>query len=239
MDCASCLTSTFAHQHSILSWRDLFHFLLHINMISTGVMEDVIHGNFNSNMLLKRKNILPRSLFSSSTSEHCSRWICFTTGSTEDKTQQRYCNLSCAGISRILACLRPNTELYIKKQHNVFSNKPIYILIMSKEIKQPINHKNLQGKIYTLIRLSPRKHTLQLQLPRHAGQTLSISSTGMSEYLRNEVSPHQFGMRRGKKKSKFFPYKILSHQVAMQLSQYPLLLHLRHQITLSLSLRRH
>lgn len=73
---------------------------------------------------------------------------------------------------------------------------------MSKEIKQPINHKNLQGKIYTLIRLSPRKHTLQLQLPRHAGQTLSISSTGMSEYLRNEVSPHQFGMRRGKKKKK-------------------------------------
>jgi hypothetical protein len=35
----------------------------------------------------------------------------------------------------------------------------------------------------TFIKLSPCKQTLQLQMPRHAGQTFLTSSIGMSEYL--------------------------------------------------------
>ena len=42
--------------------------------------------------------------------------------------------------------------------------------------------KNYQ-RLCTFIKLSPCKQTLQLQMPRHAGQTFRTSSIGMSEYL--------------------------------------------------------
>lgn len=78
---------------------------------------------------------IPRNFFSSSTWKHCSRRICFITGSTEDSSTWRYCNLSRTGISRIRTLVPEKAENSLRRKEITHAKLERHILISVMNFK--------------------------------------------------------------------------------------------------------